>query len=339
MFKLRGVYVLAAVIALLFLPNMSWSWSGNTWGSMTRTDIENIAKGMMDPSWSTSGFTNLISGSTYHTFAAGTYKGIAYTQNNPQENWAEFASKINSNDNGNDCSGFVSICWKLPSRWTTTTFESGAANGSSYVVKLGNVGDCDIAALVRGDACVDGGSHIVIFDAYSSSGGITTMEQTPYTARRGRAWTWSGLNTYRPIRRQNLTSTPGLPTYTLDNANAGFTASANWATGTSSTDKYGTNYRYRSTAAISDGASWSINVGTAGTYRIQAWWAQGTNRSANVAYKMPNGTNVYVNQQANGGKWNVLGSVSLATGARVTTLSCWATTGFVAVADAIRYGP
>jgi hypothetical protein len=54
---------------------------------------------------------------------------------------------------------------------------------------------------------------------------------------------------------------------------------------------------------------------------------------------MPNGTNVYVNQQVNGGMWNVLGSVSLGTGARITTLSCWATTGFVSVADAIRYGP
>jgi len=138
-----------------------------------------------------------------------------------------------------------------------------------------------------------------------------------------------GVAAYRPG------STPSLPTYTNDSP----VCSANWSTGTSATDKYGTNYRFRSTAALSDAAEFSINVGTAGTYRIQAWWCAGTNRSATAPFIAPDNATVNVNQQINGGKFNVLKSLYLGTGAKVTKLSCWTTTGYVVVADAVRYGP
>jgi N-acetylmuramoyl-L-alanine amidase len=131
----------------------------------------------------------------------------------------------------------------------------------------------------------------------------------------------------------------GLPTVTLDNNQAGFAASANWSTGTSAADKFGADYRFRSTAAISDRASWSINVGTAGTYRVQGWWSAGTNRAPSADYTLPNGAVAIANQQASGGQWNTLGTMSLATGARVTYLSCWEATGFVVIADAIRITP
>lgn len=136
--------------------------------------------------------------------------------------------------------------------------------------------------------------------------------------------------------------TPGtgtLPTYTLDNNQSGFAASANWATSTSAADKFGADYRWRSTAAISDRASWAITVGTAGSYKIQAWWPAASNRAPAADYTMPNGAVATVNQQLNGGKWNVLGTVSLGTGAQTTYLSCWEATGYVVVADAVRYGP
>ena len=148
-----------------------------------------------------------------------------------------------------------------------------------------------------------------------------------------------GIQTHYGLAAYTPGSNPGLPTYTLDNNQSGFAASANWSTGTSAADKFGADYRFRSTAAISDRASWTITVGTAGTYRVQAWWSAGTNRAPSADFELPNGAGVAVNQQANGGKWNVLGSVSLAAGARTTYLSCWEATGFVVVADAVRYGP
>jgi len=117
-------------------------------------------------------------------------------------------------------------------------------------------------------------------------------------------------------------------------------ASTNWSTGTGATDKYGADYRFRPTAPVSDAAVWSINVPTAGSYDIFAWWPQGTNRSQTAGYHLPNGTVVTKNQQINGGSWQLLGTQSLAAGIRETKLSCWTTTGFVVMADAVRYyGP
>ncbi len=131
--------------------------------------------------------------------------------------------------------------------------------------------------------------------------------------------------------------TPGatLPTYVDDTP----AVSSGWSTGTSAGDKYGSDYKYKSTAAVSDPATWSINVGTAGSYKIQAWWPAGTNRSLGSPFVLPNGATVNANQQINGGKWNTLGTVSLGTGTRDTQLSCWAASGYIVVADAIRYTP
>jgi len=116
--------------------------------------------------------------------------------------------------------------------------------------------------------------------------------------------------------------------------------SANWITGTSAADKYGADYKYRSTAAVSDAATWTSTLANGGSYDISAWWSQGSNRSATAPYILPNGATVNKNQQANGGAWNLLGTQTLAAGAQTTKLSCWTTTGFVVVADAIKfYGP
>ena len=132
--------------------------------------------------------------------------------------------------------------------------------------------------------------------------------------------------------------TPGASvTVIVDNANAGFSCSANWSTGTSSTDKYGSNYRYRSTAAVSDAANFAASLPSSGTYTVYAWWPAGTNRSPSAPYILPNGTSVNVNQQVNGGKWNSLGTCSCSAGSNTTKLSCWAATGYVVMADAIKY--
>lgn len=134
----------------------------------------------------------------------------------------------------------------------------------------------------------------------------------------------------------NAHTSAGISDIIVDNSASGFTASANWITGTSASDKYGTDYRYRSTAAISDQAIWSFSIGTAGNYEMYAWWSAGTNRSASASYTLPDATTKACNQQANGGVWNSLGTKSLATGTNTIKLSCWTTTGYVVVADAVK---
>jgi N-acetyl-anhydromuramyl-L-alanine amidase AmpD len=122
----------------------------------------------------------------------------------------------------------------------------------------------------------------------------------------------------------------------LDNASAGFTASANWATSTSSEDKYAADYRWRSTAALSDQAVWAFNIPTADTYQVYVWWAEGANRSAAAPYSVNGSAGIPMNQQTNGGQWNSIGTFSMAAGSNNVKLSCWAATGFVVVGDAIR---
>lgn len=122
----------------------------------------------------------------------------------------------------------------------------------------------------------------------------------------------------------------------IDNNQAGFTASANWSTGTSAADKYGTDYRYRSTAAVSDSAKWTFTVPQTRNYDISAWWSVGTNRSTTAPYILPDATTVSKNQQTGGGTWNLLGTKSLTAGSQTVQLSCWTGTGYVVIADAVR---
>jgi len=127
----------------------------------------------------------------------------------------------------------------------------------------------------------------------------------------------------------------------IDNSSGSFYASANWSTGTSSTDKYGTDYRYRSTAAVSDQAVWTPNITATGNWSVYAWWPAGTNRSASAPYTVTysgGSATTYVNQQINGGKWNLLGTYNFGTGTGYPTkLSCWTTLGYNVMADAIKW--
>jgi uncharacterized protein affecting Mg2+/Co2+ transport len=129
------------------------------------------------------------------------------------------------------------------------------------------------------------------------------------------------------------------PNVIVDNADAGFSVTGSWATGSSSTDKYGADYRYHSTVALSEPAQWLATV-SGGAHTVYAWWPQGANRHANAAYTVyhsAGSTVVNVNQQVGGGQWNSLGSFSLNSGSNKVLLSCWNSTGYIVVADAIKW--
>ncbi len=124
----------------------------------------------------------------------------------------------------------------------------------------------------------------------------------------------------------------------VDNSAATFTGA--WAVGSSAADKYGADYAYRSTAAVSEPATFVANI-PAGTRNVYAWWAQGANRSATapyIVYHAAGSTTVARNQQANGGSWQSLGNFNFNAGNNEVRLSCWTTTGFVVVADAVKFG-
>ncbi|MDB6123949.1 MAG: hypothetical protein JWQ71_2942 [Pedosphaera sp.] len=129
-------------------------------------------------------------------------------------------------------------------------------------------------------------------------------------------------------------------TYIVDNANAGFSTSANWTTGTSATDKYGADYRYRSTAAVSDAATFTANLAVSGNYAVYVWYPAGSNRSATTPFVISTSTGtstVTVNQQVTGGQWVNQGVFAMNAGVNTVKVSCWTTAGFVVVADAVKW--
>lgn len=129
----------------------------------------------------------------------------------------------------------------------------------------------------------------------------------------------------------------------VDNANAGFSASANWLTGTSAADKYGASYRYRSMNTVTDYGTFTYSVPQSRNYEVYAWWSQGTNRTMSAPFvisKSGGTSTVYRNQRANGGSWQSLGTYSIVAGSNTVKLSCWSsTTSVVIMADAIRVVP
>lgn len=144
----------------------------------------------------------------------------------------------------------------------------------------------------------------------------------------GKYWDWTTL--------MNLINGTG-SSVIVDNSSSSFTASSGWATATSSTDKYGSDYRYHSTAPTSDDAVW--NGAPSGSHTVYVWYAQGSNRSTTAPYFVEHSgssTTVNVNQQTGGGAWNSIGTFTLASGDTVK-LSFWTGSGFVVIADAVKW--
>lgn len=210
--------------------------------------------------------------------------------------------------------------------WTYNTQSVGIEHG-------GYVTSNDTATVCYQESAKETKSCIIYYDVTFSRSRVVGHSEVPGATHTdpGVYWNWT-------YYMSQVDPNPGpSPTTTVDDSPA---VSSNWATGTSASDKYGADYKWRSTAALSDAASWTINVASAGNYDISAWWTAGTNRSAAAPYILPDGSKVTKDQQASGGAWNLLGTKSLSAGAQTTQLSCWAADGFIVVADAVKYyGP
>lgn len=126
-----------------------------------------------------------------------------------------------------------------------------------------------------------------------------------------------------------------------DTTKAKIQVSSNWTSSNATAGYYGSGYWYANTAAVSDPATFWFYLPEAVTRTVDAWWTAGTNRSTTAPYIMWNadGTKlgtVNANQQANGGKWNTLGTFSFTAGWNKVQLSRWTTAGYVVIADAVR---
>ena len=201
-------YIIIVVqTALTIYATPSFSWTGSHWETMSRERIVEIANEMVDVRWQPNkNIRNFAYSNKYAKFSSNyIYTGIPYSQENPQENLSEFLNDVHNTNAGNtyfgnDCSGFVSICWQLPGRYTTRWFHKDM--GAGYFYAIGGKGKAANVHLMKGDALNVAGSHIRLFDRYVSSG-VQLLEQTPYLAQR-KTYSFSSLVNYQPIRRDSL---------------------------------------------------------------------------------------------------------------------------------------
>jgi len=134
------------------------------------------------------------------------------------------------------------------------------------------------------------------------------------------------------------------PDGVIDNTDAGFSVAGNWSTSSNIDGYYGIDYRY---AAPGDGATtanWSFAISEDGNYSIYAQWTAHPLRASDAPYTIYlNGTaveTVFIDQQDNGGRFNLLGSYNLVPGTLEVVLNNNASNYVVADAvQLIRNGP
>ena len=127
----------------------------------------------------------------------------------------------------------------------------------------------------------------------------------------------------------------------IDNTNAAVIGT-NWSTGTSSVDKYGPDYRFDSQGTGANYLQYIPLIPEKGPYQVYAWYPQGSNRTTNAPYVIDynGGTQtVFVNQQTNGGQWNLLGKYIFTAGTSgdVKITDGFPDAGKVVMADAVKF--
>lgn len=130
----------------------------------------------------------------------------------------------------------------------------------------------------------------------------------------------------------------------LDNTNSEVSYQGVWQTGSASTDKYLSDYRFASTAAGgTNTVTYRPNIPSAGYYDISIWYPQGSNRATNAPWTIVHAagnTNVSVDQSANGGGWRLIATAcpfAVGTNGFVQTSNDTGAAGKVVMADGVRF--
>lgn len=159
--------------------------------------------------------------------------------------------------------------------------------------------------------------------------------------------TQSGNDNYfsaTPVKRTLLVNSSSgiLPTEIIvDNADLGFSTVGSWSTSASSTDRYGADFANDGTSGsdVGKSAKWTPDISVAGTFDIYMLWNAGTTRAQYVPAEIKyfNGISSSVlDQQINGGKWNLLGSYFLNAGTD-NYVKIDATSAGYTIADAVKF--
>lgn len=343
------------------------TWTSQGKGAAVKPIIP-IAQGYNSvPSSEVTSFVNLLKNDATAANPFGPYQGVSFwsTQHHTSSVWTAIGSATIGGSNGivvdNNATGYTSTgTWTQSSSagyyGTLSRYATiGGAHTATWAPTLASAGTYDVYAW-----WVAGTNRATSVNYRVNHAGGTTNKYLNQT-KGGGGWNLVGTYTFNAGSAGNIqllaaSSTgnsvviadairfvykgaPAGSDVIVDNTSAGFAASSNWWTGTSP-GYYGTNYHTRGTAAVSDQAAWTANLSTSGTYKVYAWWSAGTNRAPAAPFTVLHAggsTAVSVNQQINGGSWQLLGTFTMNAGnLQRVKLSCWTTTGYYVIADAIK---
>ncbi|MEJ2405979.1 MAG: Ig-like domain-containing protein [Candidatus Thiodiazotropha sp.] len=127
----------------------------------------------------------------------------------------------------------------------------------------------------------------------------------------------------------------------IDNTDANVTSVGSWSGSTGVTGYYQSNYEYHAAGVGNNAFTWTATIVDSGRYQVYARWTSHANRATNAPYFIQHDggeTPFAVNQQLNGGQWNLLGSFDYTQGGQYNITLTDAADGYV-IADAIKLVP
>jgi hypothetical protein len=125
----------------------------------------------------------------------------------------------------------------------------------------------------------------------------------------------------------------------IDDNSTSITYTGVWTASNSQPDRYGVSYHYSAAGDGSARADWKPEFAVAGYYDVYALWSAYSNRASNAPYiinRQGGSDTVIVNQQINGGVWNLLGRYYFNQGKSGDVALTNKANGIV-IADAVRF--
>ncbi|MEV0348532.1 family 10 glycosylhydrolase [Nonomuraea sp. NPDC050680] len=223
--------------------------------------------------------------------------------------------------------------------------SAAATRGSGGVALSWQGGGATAYAIYRVDGAQPAADPCAYADARNLLGTTrkTTFTDATATATGGYTYYVTALNrTHQESAPSAGAVVTGSAAFSVvvDNAGAGFAASSSWGTSSFSAQLYGADYRFADPVAASDPAWFKAAIPSAGSYRVEVWYAANAGYNSATPYLVAaSGGNqtVVVDQRTGGGQWRTLGTYTLDAGTyNVVGVSRWtSTTGYV-IADAVR---
>lgn len=105
-----------------------------------------------------------------------------------------------------------------------------------------------------------------------------------------------------------------------------------------SLERFGPCFRHASPVGdpASATATFQAEAPESGVYNVYGWWTTHQNRATNTPFTLPDGQIVYVNQEENGGRWNLIGQISAEAGDTLSVVIGNNADEYV-VADAVKF--